>query len=232
MKTRLSTLTILLNFYLFAQAQTITNISPTILLETIERNKVQLLDVRTTEEFDGGYIKGATNIDVNAKDFEKQIKFFDTNKPIYVYCLSGGRSANASSILAKNNFKQIYNVTGGIMKWRAEKKPLVVVNLNPSPSMSVAEYNKITSGDKPVLVEFYAPWCAPCKILKPKVTEIGKTYSHKLDVVFIDVDKNKELADALKVGSIPEMRYYKSGKQKLKMVGDQPRTVIIKRLRL
>jgi thioredoxin 1 len=215
-----------------AKAQTISSISPDQLLQLSKVQKLQLLDVRTTDEFDAGYIKGAININVQAKDFEKQIQYLDTSKPIYVYCLSGGRSAAACDILIKHNFKNIFNMTGGIMQWRQDKKPLVVKQMPAQASMTLADYKKLVSGTKPVLVEFFAPWCAPCKILKPKVQEIANSYANTLEVIFIDVDIHKQLADDLHIGSIPEMRFYKKGKQKFKLIGDQSKATLLKKMKL
>ncbi len=216
-----------------ANAQDIQNISTENLLATIQKEKVQLIDVRTPGEYAGGYIAGAININVNDKDFENQLSSLDPNAPTYIYCLSGGRSANAAKIMAKNNFKTIYNLTGGIMEWRHDNLPLEGgAGSKTKASMSVADYEKLVSGHKPVLVEFYAPWCGPCKVLKPRVEQIATENKEKLQVIYIDVDEHAALADALQISSIPQMRFYKAGKQLWKQNGLMTKQQIVSKLKL
>ena len=73
--------------------------------DTIKENKVQLVDVRTSEEYQSGHIKKAVNIDVmNAVNFERAFDKFDKNKPVYLYCRSGARSQKAASKLVNMGF--------------------------------------------------------------------------------------------------------------------------------
>lgn len=62
-------------------------------------------------------------------------------------------------------------------------------------------------GDKPAIVDFNATWCGPCKRLEPILEELAKEYKGKIDVYSVDVDKNKELAEAFKISSIPAMLF-------------------------
>ncbi len=70
---------------------------------------IQLVDVRTKDEFIENHIKGAQNICVTSDDFEEKVKTLDKNKPIYVYCRKGGRSANAAKQLQKLGFTKVYD---------------------------------------------------------------------------------------------------------------------------
>ncbi len=83
-------------------------------------NDVQLLDVRTAEEFGDGHVERAVNIDVLKDDFSEKAKSLDPDKPVYVYCRSGKRSAKASSILKDMGFNEIYDMEGGYLKWESE----------------------------------------------------------------------------------------------------------------
>jgi thioredoxin 1 len=213
-------------------AQEINVISTDAFLKLSNTQKLQILDARSEEEFDGGYIKGATNINVYARNFEKEIKYFDTNKPIYIYCYVGDRTTKAAEILATNKFKNIYTLEGGLKKWRAEKKPVFITAISAPQSMTVEEYKKVTTSKKNTLVMFTANWCAPCKILKPKLQEIATSNAEILEVVYVDVDMHKQLADALRITNIPELRYYRSGKQKWKLIGDQSKSHLIKKIKL
>ena len=83
-------------------------------------NDVQLLDVRTAKEFEEGHLEHSVNIDVLEDDFTEKVKDLDKEQPIYLYCRSGKRSANASSILKDMGFKEIYDMEGGYLKWESE----------------------------------------------------------------------------------------------------------------
>lgn len=117
-------------FFLFSlfsgNAQTITKIK-TVEVAAFAKEikttpKPQILDVRTPEEFAGGHIDNATNIDWQGENFVKSIEKLDKNKPVYVYCRSGKRSLKASEKLEELGFKKIYNLDGGYLKWNAETK--------------------------------------------------------------------------------------------------------------
>jgi thioredoxin 1 len=196
-----------------------------------------LLDVRTPGEYNEEHLNNAVNIDYNSADFEAQIKKLEKSRPVFLYCLSGGRSGSAVSVLAANGFKEIYNMQGGIMQWRAAKFP---TNLNNSsaaatPSwkgMSQAEYDAITQSTVPVLIDFNATWCGPCKKLKPILDEIATEYAGKVKIVAIDVDQNKSLADAMQIRSIPLLIYYKNGKVAMNFEGYTEKKTLIKEMGL
>ncbi|MBN4071259.1 rhodanese-like domain-containing protein [Crocinitomix catalasitica] len=79
---------------------------------------IQLLDVRTAEEYANGFIEGAVNIDFYAEDFEAQIlDSLKTDVPVLVYCMAGGRSSKAMAMLEKNEFREVYNLLGGYSEW-------------------------------------------------------------------------------------------------------------------
>ncbi|RMA56788.1 rhodanese-like domain-containing protein [Ulvibacter antarcticus] len=77
----------------------------------------QLLDVRTDQEYGVSHLKNAQNICVTTSDFQEKVKTLDKNKPVYVYCKKGGRSAKAAKILADLGFKEIYDMQGGLTNW-------------------------------------------------------------------------------------------------------------------
>jgi len=76
-----------------------------------------LLDVRTPEEFAGGNIEGAINIDFKAPDFEQKIGELDKNKTYLVYCLSGMRSRKAADRMSELGFTSLYTLNGGYSAW-------------------------------------------------------------------------------------------------------------------
>lgn len=87
--------------------------------------KIQLLDVRTPEEYAAGHINEAINIDVNDSTFLQRAEAsLQKQKPIAAYCRSGKRSAHAASLLAKQGYTVI-NLLGGIIAWQEDKRPIV-----------------------------------------------------------------------------------------------------------
>lgn len=78
-----------------------------------------VVDVRTTTELVSGVIPQAIHMDYNGPDFEKQIDKLDKNKPVLIYCATGGRSAGAGELLVEKGFKKVYNLDGGLNGWRA-----------------------------------------------------------------------------------------------------------------
>lgn len=72
-------------------------------------------------------------------------------------------------------------------------------------------FNDIINGDKPVLVDFHATWCGPCKIMSPMVESIGKELSGQARVLKIDVDKNEAVANLYRIQSVPTLIIFMKG---------------------
>lgn len=174
----------------------------------------QLIDVRTAGEYQGGHLLNAINYDWNGSNFQTQIKNLDKQKPVFVYCLSGGRSASAASSMRSAGFKTVYEMNGGMMKWRAAGLPETTnANVPQSKGMSMADYNNITHSYKKVLVDFYAEWCEPCKRMKPYLDEIAVDMKADVKVIRIDADQNKTLLQELKIDGLPVLLLYENGTQ-------------------
>ncbi len=99
------------------KAQTIDAKTFQSLIDTLPDEVV--VDVRTSPELVGGVISQAIHMDYSGPDFEKQIDKLDKNKPVLLYCATGGRSAGAGELLLKKGFKKVYNLDGGLNGWRA-----------------------------------------------------------------------------------------------------------------
>jgi rhodanese-related sulfurtransferase len=84
-----------------------------------------ILDVRTTEDFQKDHIANAINIDFKSKDFSVKLDQLDRNKIYLVNCYGGFRSKNTMEMMKMKGFTRIYNMKGGIIKWRAKGLPLV-----------------------------------------------------------------------------------------------------------
>lgn len=190
----------------------------------------QLIDVRTPGEYSEGHLANSVNIDYNGANFEAALDKLDKNKPTFIYCLSGGRSGSALQAFARKGFKLVYNMEGGIMQWKARNYPLAGSDPGAQvwKGMTKENFNALVNGPRPVLIDFKAAWCAPCKQLKPILDEIANEKKGKFDVVFIDVDENKSLADMLKISSIPLLVFYEKGKPKHNIEGFADKQTILK----
>ncbi|WP_432410025.1 rhodanese-like domain-containing protein [Rasiella sp. SM2506] len=83
-------------------------------------SSLQVVDVRTAEEYGVSHLKDAQNICVTEDDFQEKVKNLHKDEPVYVYCKSGGRSARAAKILAEMGFTKIYDLEGGITAWEED----------------------------------------------------------------------------------------------------------------
>ncbi len=82
-----------------------------------------ILDVRTREEFAGGHIENAINLDFYSKTFRDELNQLDKNEMYLIYCRSGNRSGKALDIMEELAFREVYNMSGGMIKWKAEGLP-------------------------------------------------------------------------------------------------------------
>ncbi|MCY7351853.1 MAG: rhodanese-like domain-containing protein [Cytophagaceae bacterium] len=85
--------------------------------------QVQLVDVRTPEEFEKGHLKGARNVDYRSEQFEVLAAKLDKSRPVFVYCQVGGRSRAAADWLTKQGYKTVYDLKGGFQAWSAAGLP-------------------------------------------------------------------------------------------------------------
>ncbi len=90
-------------------------------------------------------------------------------------------------------------------------------------------FSEIISGKLPVLVDFWATWCGPCRVLSPTVDEIDAEYSGKVVVAKCNVDDADEIAMKYRVMSIPTLLYFKNGQLVDKTVGLVPKEEIVER---
>jgi thioredoxin 1 len=173
-----------------------------------------LLDVRTAGEYGGGHLVGAIHLDVKEANFEANLKLMDKTKPVFVYCLSGGRSATAHKILEKNGFA-VVEMAGGYLRWSSENRPVEGTHpeVEGNAVMKLEEYTKMIADNKLVLVDYYATWCGPCKQMDPFVQKMMKDYDGKAKIVKIDTDKNKKLAIQNLVSELPTFIFYRNGKE-------------------
>ena len=112
-----------------APTRIIENITPQEAFTLIQNNKNNpdfvIIDVRTPEEFTEEHIEDAINIDFYSETFADVLNILDKNKTYLVYCRSGRRSRNALDIMEELNVREAYNMSGGIIEWKAEGLPTI-----------------------------------------------------------------------------------------------------------
>ncbi|NMR36087.1 redoxin domain-containing protein [Chryseobacterium aquaticum] len=188
-----------------------TSLPATEFSEKLSKTKdAQLIDVRTPGEFQNGHLKNAMNIDWKADDFADKAATLDKDKPVFVYCMSGPRSSAAAEKLQEMGFKNVYEMQGGMMKWRNANLP--EIKASTSTGMSLVQYKELLKSETPVLVDFYAEWCAPCKKMEPYLKKIATEMPDKVKIVRINADENTELCKTLNVSALPVLKLYKKDK--------------------
>ena len=73
-------------------------------------------------------------------------------------------------------------------------------------------FNKILNGDKPVLVDFFAEWCGPCKMMAPELKKFAEQNKNDVRVLKVDIDKNQAVSQQLNIQSVPTLMLFKNGK--------------------
>lgn len=195
-----------------SKAQTNLNISADEFEKGVSKQNSQLLDVRTAGEYQDGHLKNAFLADWNKQDqFKERVQSLDKTKPIYVYCLSGGRSAAASAWLKQNGYASVYNLEGGINAWRRNNK--AVEGANNTKQITLAEYQNQIPKNKTVLVDIGAVWCPPCKKMAPIVDSLENISNKAYYILKIDGGEQTELAKQLNATIFPTFIIYKNGKE-------------------
>ena len=200
-------------------------LSPAAFQKTINSNKNPvIIDVRTSEEFSSGALANAINVDFRDKYFETRVKDMDVKNVYFVYCLSGGRSENAATFMRKNGFKNVYEMAGGMLAWNKAGLPVTQSSNAPlKDKLSAEDYKAMTNSEKIVLIDFYAPWCGPCRQMLPLIEEISIEYEGKAKIIRINIDENKMLTKQLGIDEIPFFKLYKNGEEKGNFIGQLDR---------
>ena len=108
---------------------------------------------------------------------------------------------------------KLSNFKGGVM----------ALNINDN------EFKKeVIESNIPVLVDFWAPWCGPCRMIAPTIEEISNEYEGKIKVVKINTDENPQTASEYQISAIPTLLFFKSGKVVKEIVGVVPKEEIKK----
>src|SRR5574340_687534 len=90
--------------------------------------------------------------------------------------------------------------------------------------------NEVIKSNQPVLIDFWATWCGPCRMVSPIVEELAGEYSGKIKIGKLDVDENQKTSIQYGVRSIPTLLIFKDGKVKDTIIGAVPKNHIVQRL--
>src|SRR5688572_18552508 len=101
---------------------------------------------------------------------------------------------------------------------------------NKAIEITNANFDEITSTDKPVLVDFWAEWCGPCRMIGPVVEELAGEYEGKAIIGKVDVDRNPQISAKFGIRSIPTLLLLKDGEIVDKQVGAAPKQVLVQKL--
>lgn len=176
----------------------------------------QLLDVRTPQEYVVEHMDKSINNNILDYEFASKTKTLDASKPVFVYCKAGSRSAKAAEKLAELGFKTIYNLEGGMMKWNA--------NGMAKPSAKIIgicnqEYSELLKKNNRTIVNFYAKWCEPCKIMEPYLLKMQQELKGKINLVRLNADENKTIIEDLKLDGLPVIIIYEKEKEIFRHIG-------------
>ena len=192
-------------------AQTKTSLTADEFEKAINNDSVQILDVRTPGEYTSGHIKNTLLANWNEKEeFNRRIVFIDKDKPVYVYCLAGGRSAAAAEKMRVIGFEKVYELQGGINAWKAANKSLEGVTT--AKQMSIEEFNTAINSSKTVLVDFGAEWCPPCKKMEPVIQKLQADNTGKFKLVKVDGGNDQDILKQYSVTALPVFIIFKDGK--------------------
>lgn len=179
--------------------------------KAIAENKIQLLDVRTPAEYKSGHLEHAFLADwTNRKEFQSRVSALDKSTPVYIYCLSGGRSGEAAEWLRQKGFT-VYNMDGGIAAWKRSGKKLE--QQVEVAQISLKDYRASIPANKTVLVDFGAVWCPPCKKMEPVVDSLVAAHSEKFTLVKINGGEQQAICSELNISGFPTFIIYKQGKE-------------------
>jgi len=173
-----------------------------------------LLDVRTEREFQNGHIEYAGQLNFYARDFRRRLLLLPKDQPIYLYCNTGWRSNIAASFLIRNGYTNVYNLEHGIMEWEQADLPVTIVpdaQPDTDDKYSPEEFAELMHSEGLVFVDFYAPWCGPCRQMMPMIDSLKTELIDRIYIVKINADASKSLMREMKMVSVPYLVLYHKG---------------------
>lgn len=202
------------------------NLPPKDFQAALQKTPGVVLDVRTPDEVARGTIAGASVIDFHDPKFEQKAALLAKDRPVYVYCASGGRSGQAAQKLEKLGFQHVVNLEGGLRAWTAAGLPVAAATSQPVAAASEttpATFDAFLAKHDKVLVDFHTPWCTPCQQMAPVVASLKLPGA---EVLSVDVDASEALAAREKVEGVPVFVLYVKGKATQRLSGVQTKAAL------
>lgn len=177
---------------------------------------VQIFDVRTAGEYNSGHISGSLQADyTNQTEFVDRVQYLDKQKPVYIYCLSGGRSSAAAKWMRENGFKEVVEMDGGIRAWKEAGK--LLEGAGPEKQLAVGDFRESIQKGL-VLVDVGAAWCPPCRAMEPVLQQFLEKHKD-VQLVKVDGGKDQEVMEAISAKKLPTFVFYKNGKEQWRKEG-------------
>ena len=192
------------------------NIDIVNLAESSYADEFIVLDVRTNQERANGFLANSTHIDFYDEAFLDKLNLLDKTKPIYVYCMVGGRSSKAANKIVKSGFNEVYNLNGGFLKWSNNNLPIEIpekTNEVITQQYNISFLDSAINTNPNLLLYVSTKWCAPCKKMNPVIDSLSKNYTKELKVLKLDLDQNMFLNEVYDIQSIPLIVLYKNNQQ-------------------
>ena len=206
---------LLISFTIYGQKETINQVDALEFNRLVKQNNGVLLDVRTASEFNNGHIANSGNLNFYSLSFRKKLSLLPRDQSIYLYCNTGYRSEKAAEILLKNGYSNVYNLEHGIMEWDLAELPVIVepgARPDLDNKMETEEYYALIQSDPLVFIDFYAPWCGPCRKMMPLIDSLKVEYYEDIHVVKVNVDASKKLVKHLKLIGVLYLALFNKGK--------------------
>lgn len=206
---------LLISIFVYGQKEIIKQVDALEFNRLVKQNNGVLLDVRTASEFNNGHIANSGNINFYSLSFRKKLSLLPRDQSIYLYCNTGYRSEKAAEILLKNGYSNVYNLEHGIMEWDLAELPVIVepgARSDLDNKMETEEYYALIQSDPLVFIDFYAPWCGPCRKMMPLIDSLKVEYYEDIHVVKVNVDASKKLVKHLKLIGVPYLALFNKGK--------------------
>jgi thioredoxin len=213
MKKQVWTGLFILTFFIsqaFSQKKAV--LSPDEFGEQVSQPDIQLLDVRTAEEYRTGHLIHSLQADwQNDKQFKERARYLDKARPVYLYCGSGVRSRDAARWLRNNGFKHVFELQKGIMGWKKSNKPVEADNI--VKQINAVEYRALVNSASTVLIDFGAKWCPPCKKMEPVLDELLNELNGKFTLQKVDGGVHTDIMQQLEVEELPTFIVYQNGRE-------------------
>lgn len=183
--------------------------------DALGTDNVVLLDVRTPGEFSNGHIPLSGNLNYYNLDFKKKLRLLPKDANILLYCNTGYRSNKAAKYLVDEGYTNVSNLEMGIMEWELEELPIEIspdAQKDTKDKMDSVTFNLMIESEDIVMVDFYAPWCGPCRKMMPLVDSLQTELKESVLIAKVNVDASKSLVKQLKIRNVPYIAVYKKGK--------------------